>query len=175
MNKPIARVMRVLFTGGGGGGLGSSHSHIQPFPNLVLHNPICIGDLDTDMWWEHLRESLGKEDLHKLGDLLVPAWNCMKVDDVLASAWIMSLEEGLLVCHFLELATKARTYPKRFVAVVTTHNALMVWLQHCVDYVGRRICGGRHPILLALLPFIRSKGCKPKSFGLSWCHTLHGS
>ena len=62
------------------------------------------------------------------------------------------------MCHFLELATKARTYPKRSVAVVTTHYAQMVWLQHCVDYVGRRICGGKHPILFRVATLDRLLG-----------------
>ena len=33
----------------------------------------------------------------------------------------MNLEEGLLVCHFLEVASKAGTYPEMSVAAVTTH------------------------------------------------------
>ena len=33
----------------------------------------------------------------------------------------MSMKEGRLLCHFLELAVKAGRYPDRAVAVVTTH------------------------------------------------------
>ena len=118
------------------------HSPIHPLPDPVLHNPIRIVDLDTHSWCEQLKESLGKEHMDKIWGLVVEAWNCLTVDDVLASTGNMSLEEGLLVSHFLDLATKAGTYPERSVAVVTTHYAQMVWLQHCVDYVGRRIHGG---------------------------------
>ena len=60
------------------------------------------------------------------------------------------MEEGLLVCHFLELAVKASTYPDTSVAVVTTHYVQMVWLHHCVEFVGSRMCDGRHPVLLAV-------------------------
>ena len=51
----------------------------------------------------------------------------------------MSLEQGLTVCHFLEVAVRAGTYPDWSVAVVTTHDAQMVWLKHCVQLVGSRM------------------------------------
>ena len=77
---------------------------------------------------------------------------------VLASAGNISLGEGLLVCHFLEPANNARGYPERYVALVTTHYAQMVWLQHCVGYVGRHIFGGKHPILFGVATLDRFQG-----------------
>ena len=43
------------------------------------------------------------------------------------------------MCHFLEVASKAGTYSERCVAAVTTHYAQMVWLRHCVAFVGKRL------------------------------------
>ena len=144
---PLATVMRALFTRGG---LGYYHSPIHLLPDPILHNPIRIVDLETGTWWEHPEEILGKRDLQKVRSYVVEAWNCLRMDDVLASAGNMSREEGLLACYFLELATKCGTYPDRSLAVVTTHYGQMVWLRHCVEFVGRRMCHGRHPILLAV-------------------------
>ena len=89
---------------------------------------------------------------------MVNAWESLFVDDVLVSIGNMSMEEGLLVCHFLEVATKVGAYPERFVAVVTTHYAQMVWLQHCVDYVSNCLCGGQYPILLEVATLDRFHG-----------------
>ena len=132
MNMPLATIMGALFPGGD---FGYYHSPTHPLPDQVFHNPIPIVDQDPDRWWEQLEENLAKEDLQKLWNLVVKAWNCLKMDDVLASAGNMSMEEGLLVCHFLKLASKRGTYPERSVAVVTTHYAQMVWLHDCVDWI----------------------------------------
>ena len=59
----------------------------------------------------------------------------------------LSMEEGLLVCHFLEYAARKGTYPAQSVAAVTTHYAQMVWLQHCVAFVGPK-CQAHHVNLL---------------------------
>ena len=124
MNMPLATVMRAVFIGWG---LGYNHSPLHPLLDPVPHNAIRIVDLDTDKWWEQLEERFGKRDLERRS-YVVQAWNCMKMDDVLAGAGTMSMRERLLVCHFLELGGKARTYPDRSVAVATTHYAQMVWL-----------------------------------------------
>ena len=50
------------------------------------------------------------------------------------------------MCHFLEYAVRRGTYPAQSVAVVTTHYAQMVWLQHCVTFVGRK--WQAHPVKL---------------------------
>ena len=39
---------------------------------------------------------------------------------------------------FFEYAARKGTYPAQSVAVVTTHYAQMVWLKHCVAFVGRK-------------------------------------
>ena len=60
----------------------------------------------------------------------------MRIDPVLLIQGNLTMEEGLLVCHLLELAVRRGTYPARSVAVVTTHDAQMVWLDYCVRFVG---------------------------------------
>ena len=50
----------------------------------------------------------------------------------------MSMEEGLLVCHFLELPVRRGKYPAKLVAIVTTHYAQMLWLEYCVRFVGSK-------------------------------------
>ena len=62
----------------------------------------------------------------------------MRMDPVLLDTGGLSWEEGLLVCHFLEYAVRRGTYPTQLVAVVTTHDALMVWLDYCVRFAGCR-------------------------------------
>ena len=42
---------------------------------------------------------------------------------------------------------KARTYIERYVAVVTTHYAQMVWLSHCVAFFSRQLHLGQCPVL----------------------------
>ena len=81
---------------------------------------------------------------------VLAAWNSMRAHDLLAGAGNMSMEDGLLVCHFLELAIKVGTYPDRSVAVVTTHYAQMVWLKHCVRFVGSRTYDTRHLIVSSI-------------------------
>ena len=74
------------------------------------------------------------------------AWANLRMDPVLLSKGGLSMEEGLMVCHFLEYAVRRGTYPAQSVAVVTTHYAQMVWLQHCVTFVGRK--WQAHPVNL---------------------------
>ena len=91
------------------------------------------------------------------------------MDPVLLNKGGLSMEEGLLVCHFLEYAARKGTYPAQSVAVVTTHYTQMVWLKHCVASVGRkwqshhvnllstvatldRFQGLQAPVILASLP-----------------------
>ena len=108
MNMPLASILRALFTRGG---LGYYHPSVHPLPDLVLHNAILIVDLDGDNWWEQLEEGLGNRDVRRTHSYVVEAWNSMGMDDVLAGAKNMSMEEGLLVCHFLELACQRRYLP----------------------------------------------------------------
>ena len=140
----------LLHRGGGGGGFGYCHSSLHPLPDPVLHNPIRIVDLDGEKWWHQPEESLGNADLRKMHSYVVEAWHSMRMDNVLAGGGNMSMEEGQLVCHFLELAVRARSYPEWSVAIVTTHYAQMVWLKWCVRYVGRNMSNTMTPILLAI-------------------------
>ena len=70
----------------------------------------------------------------------------------------MSIEEALLVCHFLELAVRKGTYPNRSVAVVTTYHAQTVWLQWCLRYVGRKWQATQVPILETVATLDRFQG-----------------
>ena len=109
-------------------------------------------------WREQLQDSLGKEPLDELWQLVLNTWDSLRVDVALASNGNMSVEEGLLVCHFSDHASKARTCPENSVAVVTPHYANMVWLRHCVDVFGKCLCGGQYPILLKVATLDWSQG-----------------
>ena len=135
MTKPLATLMRALFTGGD---VGHYHSYENPLPNPILNNPIRIVDLNGPTWWEELERTLGAEDLGRTFNHVEEAWANLRMDPVLLKKGVLSMEEGLLVCHFLEYAVRRGTYPAQSVAVVTTHYAQMVWLQHCVRFVGRK-------------------------------------
>ena len=82
MNKPLATIMRALFTGGA---LGHYHSSVHPLPDPILHNPIRIVNLDGDRWWWEVEETLGPGDLQKMHSHVQEAWNTMKMDPVLLS------------------------------------------------------------------------------------------
>ena len=170
MNTSLATIMPALFTRGA---LGYYHSSLHPLSDPILHNPIGIVDLDLDRWWHQLEEYLGNAALREMHSHVVEAWHSMKINNVLAGGGNMSMEEGLLVCHFLELANKKGTYPNRSVAVVTTHYAQMVWLKWCVGYVGRKMHATTTPWRLP--PWIGSTGCNPKSSWPPSCLPLQGS
>ena len=59
MTKPLATLMRALFTGGA---VGYYHSSAHPPPprDPILNNPIRIVDLDGTTWWEQLEQTLGQ-------------------------------------------------------------------------------------------------------------------
>ena len=63
MTKPLATLMRALFTGGG---VGYYHSSEHPLPDPILNNPIRIVDLNGTTWWEELERTLGAEDLGRM-------------------------------------------------------------------------------------------------------------
>ena len=135
MTKLLATLMRALFTGGAAG---HYHSSEHPLPNPIVNNPIRIVDLAGSTWWGELELTLGAEDLGRMFHHVEEAWANLRMDLVLLSKGGLSKEEGLLVCHFLEYAARKGTYPAQSVAVVTTHYAQMVWLQHCVAFVRRK-------------------------------------
>ena len=135
MTKPLATLMRALFKGGA---VGYYHSSAHPLPDPILNNPIRIVDLNGTTWREELVRTLGPEDLGRMYSDLEDAWANMRMDPVLLNKGRLSMEEGLLVCHFLVYAVRRGTYPAQSVAVVTTYYAQMVWLDHCVRFVGCR-------------------------------------
>ena len=135
MTQPLATVMRALFTGGA---VGHYHSCEHPLPDPILNNPIRIVDLAGSTWWEELQQTLGAQDLGRMFHHVQEAWANLRMDPVLLNKGGLSMEEGLLVCHVLEYAARKGTYPAQSVAVVTTHYAQMVWLKHCVAFVGRK-------------------------------------
>ena len=160
---PLATIMRALFTGRG---LGYYHSFAHPLPDPIMHNPIRVVDLDGDKWWQQLEESLGNAALRKMHIYVVEAWNSMRMDNVFAGARNISMEEGLLVCHFLELAVRAGTYPHRSVVIVTTHYAQMVWLKWCVWNVGNKMSHTMHPIVLGIATVSVPSAASPTHVGL---------
>ena len=69
------------------------------------------------------------------------AWDSLVMDDEILAQGNVSKDEAWLVLHFLQHAHNAQAYPPHSVAIVTTHYAQMLWLQHCVWEVGRRLHG----------------------------------
>ena len=63
MTKPLATLMRALFTGGA---VGYYHSSAHPLADPILNNPFRIVDLDGTTWWEELERTLGLEDLGRM-------------------------------------------------------------------------------------------------------------
>ena len=70
-------ITRPLFTGGG---LGYYHSPLHPLPDLTLHNPIRIVNLDADKWWAEMEESYGNGNLWRLHNYVVEAWSSMRME-----------------------------------------------------------------------------------------------
>ena len=71
MTKPLATLMRALFTGGA---VGYYHSCAHPLPDPILNNPIRIVDLNGTTWWEELERTLGPEDLGRMYSDVEDAW-----------------------------------------------------------------------------------------------------
>ena len=155
MTKPLATLMRALFTGGA---VGHYHSSENPLPDPILNNPIRIVDLNGPTWWEELEQTLGAEDLGRMFSDVEEAWANLRMDPVLLNKGGLSMEEGLLVCHFLEYAVRRGTYSAQSVAVVTSHYAQMVWLQHCVRSVGRKWQANPANLLRTLATLDRFQG-----------------
>ena len=118
---------------------------MHPLPNPIPNNAIRIVDLNGTTWWGELEETLGSDDMGTLHSDVQDAWNNMQMAPVLLRRGNMSMQEGLLVCHFLELAVRRGTYLARSVAAGTTRFCQMVWLDYCVRYVGSRWKATRQP------------------------------
>ena len=70
---------------------------------------------------------------------IIRAWDYLVMDAHMLALANLSKDEAWLVLHFLEHAHNAHVYPPKSVAIVTTHYAQMLWLQHCVWEAGRRL------------------------------------
>ena len=69
------------------------------------------------------------------------AWDSLVMDDDMLAQGNLSRDDAWLVLHFLEHAHNAQVFPPHSVAIVTTHYAQMLWLQHCVWEAGPRLHG----------------------------------
>ena len=87
----------------------------------------------------------------------------MGMDNVLVGRGNMSMEEGLLVCHFFEVVVRKGTYPDRSVVIVTTQYAQMVCLKSCVRYVCRKMSNTSTPIVLAIATLDRFQGLQARA------------
>ena len=135
-----------LVYGGGGGAVGHYHSSENPLPDPILNNPVRIVDLNGPTLWGGSEQTLGAEDLGRMFNHVEEAWANLRMDPMLLNKGGLTMEEALLVCHFLEYAVRRGTSPAQSVAAVTTHYAQMVWLQHYVRFVGRK--WPAHPVNL---------------------------
>ena len=72
---------------------------------------------------------------------IMEAWDSLFKDDDLRSKGKVNRDGALLVMHFLEHAHIAHSCPPNSVAIVTTHEAQMLWLLHCVWCVGKWLHG----------------------------------
>ena len=84
---------------------------------------------------------MSQERVDRLRREIMRAWDFLVMDDDMLAQGNLSRDEAWLVLHFLEHAHNAQAYPPPSVAIVTTHYAQMLWLQHCVWEAGRRLHG----------------------------------
>ena len=140
MDVPLATVVRGLFTGGSLGWYPASAPALPP----PLLGGQCIRIVSTDdLEWTSELTRYGMPDA-RVGELrreVGRAWECLVMDEAMRNQGNTSREEAWLVLHFLEHAQSANVYPPKSVAIVTTHYAQMLWLQHCVWEAGRRLHG----------------------------------
>ena len=140
MDLPLATVVRGLFTGGSLGWYPASSPALPP--PVLGGQHICIVSTDDPEWRSELIRygmSVGRVDI--LRREVGRAWECLLMDEAMRNQGNTSKEEARLVLHFLEHAQSANVYPPKSVAIVTTHYAHMLWLQHCVWEAGRRLHG----------------------------------
>ena len=87
------------------------------------------------------------------------AWYSVVMDDVMRSKGNVSRDEALLVMHFPEHVHNAHSYHPKSMAIVTTHYAHMLWLLHCVWFVGTWLHGDRgYECVQAIAKFYRYEG-----------------
>ena len=142
MDLPLATVVRGLFTGGSLGWYLASSPALPPPPPVLGGQHIRIVSVDdpesrselTRYGMSHGRVDLLRREVGK-------AWACLVMDEAMRNQGNTSKREAWLVLHFLEHAQSANVYPPKSVAIVTTHYAQMLWLQHCVWEAGRGLHG----------------------------------
>ena len=140
MYVPLATVVRGLFTGGS---LGWYPASAPALPPPVLGGQrIRIVSTDNPEWRSELTPyRMSDARLGLLRREVGRAWESLVMDEAMRNQGNTSKEEAWLVLHFLEHAHSANVYPPKSVAIVTTHYAQMLWLQHCVWEAGRRLHG----------------------------------
>ena len=140
MDVPLATVVRGLFTGGS---LGWYPASAPPLPPAVLAGQrIRIVSTNDPEWRSELtRYGMSDARVRLLRREVGRAWESLVMDEAMRNQGDTSRDEALLVLHFLEHAHNANVYPPKSVAIVTTHYAQMLWLQHCVREAGRQMHG----------------------------------
>ena len=140
MDVPLATVVRGLFTGGS---LGWYPASAPPLPPAVLAGQrIRIVSTNDPEWRSELtRYGMSDARVRILRREVGRAWESLVMDEAMRNQGNTSRDEALLVLHFLEHAHNANVYPPKSVAIVTTHYAQMLWLQHCVGAAGRHMHG----------------------------------
>ena len=93
--------------------------------------------------WKHelTRYGMSEERVQRLKWEIMKPWDCLVMDDEMLRQGNLSKDEAWRMLHFLDHAHNAQAYPPRSVAIVTTHYAQMLWLQHFVWEAGGRLHG----------------------------------
>ena len=142
MDAPLAAVVRGLFTGGS---LGRYPPSSPALPPPVLGGQhIRIVSTDNPKWrHEPTRYGTSDERVERLRREIMRARDSLVVENDMLAQGNLSRDEAWLVLHFLEHAHNAQAYPPppRLVAILTTHYAQMLWLQHYVWEAGCSLHG----------------------------------
>ena len=143
MDLPLATVVRGLFTGGSLGWYPASSPALPP-PPVLGGQHIRIVSIDDPEWRQELtRYGMSPNRVDRLRREVGKAWDCLVMDEAMLNQGNLSKREAWPVLHFLEHAHSANMYPPNSAAIVTTHFAQMLWLQHCVWEAGRRLHEGQ--------------------------------
>ena len=142
VDLPLATVVCGLFTGGSLGWYPASSPALPPPPLVLGGQHIRIVSTDDPKWRQELtRYGMSPGRVDRLRREVGRAWERLVMDEAMLNQGNLSKREAWLVLHFLEHAHSANVYPPKSVAIVTTHYAQMLWLQHCVWEAGRRLHG----------------------------------
>ena len=142
MDVPLATVVRELFMGGSLGWYPSSSPALPPSVLGGQHIRVVSAD-DPEWRYELTRYGTSHERLDRLRKEIIKTRDCLVMDADMLAQGNLSRDVAWLVLHFVDHAHNAHAYPPKSVAIVTTHYAKMLWLQHCVWEAGRRLHGNR--------------------------------